>query len=97
VNFISVREAIDTSTSLGKMVFTLIAAVAEMEKAVLIERAIAGVRPAQAHGKRCGRPRVTLDVRPAFALSRDGHSEREIAAMLGVSRATLRRRLAEAA
>lgn len=97
VDFISVREAIDTSTSLGKMVFTLIAAVAEMEKAVLIERVVAGVRRAQAHGKHCGRPRVTLDVRPALALAEHGHSEREIASMLGVSRATLRRRLAEVA
>jgi DNA invertase Pin-like site-specific DNA recombinase len=95
VNLISVRNAIDASTSLGKTVFLPIAAVAEMEKAVLVERVIAGVRRVQAHGKHCGRPRVTLDVLPALALFGQGHSEREIASMLGVSRATLRRRLAE--
>ncbi len=77
VDFISVREAIDTSTSIGKMVFTLIAAVAEMEKAVLIERVTAGVRRAQSRGTHCGRPRVTLDVRPAAALAREGPKNRD--------------------
>jgi DNA invertase Pin-like site-specific DNA recombinase len=59
------------------------------------ERVIAGVRRAQAAGKHCGRPRVEMDLRPALALLSNRHSEREVAEMLGISRGTLRRRLAE--
>jgi len=96
VDFISIRESVDTSTSVGKMVFTLIAAISEFEKALIVERVNAGVARAKAAGKHCGRPRVEMDVRPALALAREGHSQRAIAQMLGVSRGTLRRRLREA-
>ena len=96
VDFISIRESVDTSTSVGKMVFTLIAAISEFEKALIVERVNAGVARAKAAGKHCGRPRVEMDVRPALALAREGHSQRSIAEMLGVSRGTLRRRLREA-
>ena len=57
---------------------------------------IAGVRRAQAQGKHCGRPRVELDLRPAVALLKEGRSLKEVARILKVSRATLRRRLREA-
>jgi len=96
VDFISIRESVDTSTSVGKMVFTLIAAISEFEKALIVERVNAGGARAKAAGKHCGRPRVEMDVRPALALAREGHSQRAIAQMLGVSRGTLRRRLREA-
>jgi len=57
---------------------------------------VAGVRRAQAAGKHCGRPRVEMDLRPAVALLNEGRSLKETAGILGVSRATLRRRLREA-
>jgi DNA invertase Pin-like site-specific DNA recombinase len=98
VGFVSIRDAgIDTTSASGRLLLHLLGAFACYERELNKERVLAGVRRAQAHGKHCGRPRVTLDVRPAVALARDGHSEREIATMLGVSRATLRRRLAEVA
>jgi DNA invertase Pin-like site-specific DNA recombinase len=95
VDFVSVREAVDTSTATGKMVFTFLAAVAEFEKALIMERVKAGVARAQAAGKHCGRPRRELDLRAAHALLSQGQSERLVAEMLGVPRGTLRRRLAE--
>ncbi len=96
VEFISVAEAIDTSTPMGKMVFTVIGAVAELEREIIRERVVAGVRRAQAAGKHCGRPRVDVDMRPVYALLNEGRSKREVARILGLSDATLRRRLRDA-
>jgi DNA invertase Pin-like site-specific DNA recombinase len=48
VDFVSVRESIDTSTPMGRMVFTMVAAVAELERELIRERVIAGIRRAQA-------------------------------------------------
>jgi DNA invertase Pin-like site-specific DNA recombinase len=96
VGFLSLREQVDTSTPMGKAMFTIIAAMAELERDVLRERVIAGVRRAQAAGKHCGRPRVEMDLRPALALLGEGRSLKETGRILGVSRNTLRRRLREA-
>ena len=73
----------------------ILGAVAELERGLIRERVIAGVRRAQAAGKHCGRPRVELDLRPALAMFDQGHGLKTTAAALGVSRATLRRRLIE--
>ena len=97
VDFVSVREAIDTSTPMGRMVFTMVSAVAELEREIIRERVQAGVDRARAAGKKLGRPRRELDLRAAHILLAQGHSQREVADMLGVPRATLRRRLAEVA
>ena len=96
VDFVSVRESIDTSTPMGKMVFTMIAAVSELERALIRERVIAGVRRAQAQGKHCGRKPVSIDLRPAVAMLDKGHGIKTTARSLGVSVSTLRRRLREA-
>ena len=96
VDFVSLREQVDTSTPMGKAMFTIIAAVSELEKDILRERVVAGVRRAQAAGKHCGRPKVGLDLRPALAMLREGHGLKQTAKALGVSRSTLRRRLREA-
>ena len=74
----------------------ILAAVGELERELVRERVIAGVRRAQAAGKHCGRPKVELDLRPALAMLGQGHGLKTTAKALGVSRATLRRRLAEA-
>ena len=70
-------------------------AIGELERDLIRERVVAGVRRAQAAGKHCGRPRVDLDLRPALALLREGRSLKEVSAILKLSRATLRRRLRE--
>ena len=97
VGFISLRDAgMDTTSPSGRLMFQLMGAFAEFERAMIRERVIAGVRRAQAAGKHCGRPRVEMDLRPARALLEKGHGLKKISAMLGVSRATLRERLREA-
>jgi DNA invertase Pin-like site-specific DNA recombinase len=56
VGFVSLREQIDTSTPAGKMVFTVLGAVAELERSLIGERVRAGLRNAKSKGTRLGRP-----------------------------------------
>jgi DNA invertase Pin-like site-specific DNA recombinase len=63
IEFVSLSEQIDTSTPTGKMIFTVLGAVAELERSLIAERVRAGLRNARAKGKRLGRP--TKQVNPA--------------------------------
>ena len=63
VEFISLREQIDTGSPLGQAVFTIIAAIAQLERSLIVERVRAGLRRARAEGKRLGRPRLRVDHR----------------------------------
>jgi len=56
VAFVSLSESVDTSTPAGKMVFTVLGAVAELERSLIAERVRAGMRNARAKGKKIGRP-----------------------------------------
>jgi DNA invertase Pin-like site-specific DNA recombinase len=85
VEFISFSESIDTSTPVGKMTFTVLGAVAELERSLIVERVKAGVRNARAKGKRLGRPKVAVDAAVVASLRAAGHSYRAVAATLGVS------------
>ena len=96
VQFISLREQVDSTTSIGKALFTMIACIAELEHSLIQERVRAGVARARAKGVKFGRPRVELDLRAAEALLAQGHTVRQVADMLGLPRTTLRRRLGEA-
>jgi DNA invertase Pin-like site-specific DNA recombinase len=87
---------VDTSTPTGKMVFTFLAAVAEFEKALIVERVRAGVSRAKALGKHCGRPRRDVDLDLAQMFLDQGHGIRRVAKMMGVPKSTLVRHLDEA-
>jgi len=56
IEFVSLSEQMDTTTPAGKMIFTVLGAVAELERALTVERVKAGIRNAKAKGKRIGRP-----------------------------------------
>ena len=56
MSFISLREQIDTGTPTGKMVFTVLGSVAELERSLIGERVKAGLRNAKANGVKLGRP-----------------------------------------
>src|SRR5271169_2881101 len=58
IQFVSLCEQVDTSTPTGKLVFTILGAVAEGERNLIAERVRAGLRNARAKGKRLGRPKV---------------------------------------
>jgi DNA invertase Pin-like site-specific DNA recombinase len=62
IEFCSYSEQLDTSTAAGRMVFTVLGAVAELERSLIVERVKAGLRNAKAKGKRLGRPRRRVNV-----------------------------------
>ncbi|MGH9770910.1 MAG: recombinase family protein [Candidatus Acidiferrales bacterium] len=94
IDFVSVTENIDTSTAMGKMVFTIIAAVAELERSLIGERVKAGIRSAQARGVSLGRPKLPVASEDVWNLVRvRGKTIREAATDLSVSPATIINRL----
>jgi DNA invertase Pin-like site-specific DNA recombinase len=89
----SLREGVDFSQPLGKMLAGIFASLAEYERALIRERADAAREAARARGKQTGRPRA-LDnarVQQAWSLRTSGFTPSEIAATLKVSRATVYR------
>jgi DNA invertase Pin-like site-specific DNA recombinase len=66
------------------MVFTVLGAVAELERSLIVERVKAGLRNARAKGKRIGRPRVAVDAARIAALRAQRRSWPRIAKQLGV-------------
>jgi DNA invertase Pin-like site-specific DNA recombinase len=79
----------DTSTPAGKMVFTVLAAVAELERNLIVERVRAGLRHARAKGKRLGRPTKSIDAAQIRSLRAQGASWRTIARTMRVSVGTV--------
>jgi DNA invertase Pin-like site-specific DNA recombinase len=61
IHYVSLSESMDTSTPAGKMVFTVLGTVAELERSLIVERVKAGLRNARAKGKRLGRPKTILE------------------------------------
>jgi DNA invertase Pin-like site-specific DNA recombinase len=91
IEFVSFSEQLDTATPAGKMVFTVLGAVAELERGLIVERVKVGLRNAQAKGKRLGRPRVVVDTFRIARLREPGCSWRTIARQVGCSARTARR------
>jgi DNA invertase Pin-like site-specific DNA recombinase len=88
IEFVSLSEQVDTSTPAGKLVFTVLGAVAELERSLIAERVRAGLRNARAKGKVLGRPRKKIDLAEIKRLRSAGSSWRAVGAALGVSAAT---------
>ena len=86
VDFVSVSESIDTSTPMGKMIFTVLGAVAELERNLIRERVVMGLDRARKQGKKLGRPRTLVDREKVAALRAQGLSLRQIATELKVSK-----------
>jgi DNA invertase Pin-like site-specific DNA recombinase len=94
IAFVSLSEQMDTTTPTGKMVFTVLGAVAELERSLIAERVRAGLRNARAKGTRLGRPRISVDASRVFRLRAEGRTVREIADTLGISRSLVHKTLA---
>jgi DNA invertase Pin-like site-specific DNA recombinase len=91
IEFVSLSEQVDTSTPTGKMVFTVLGAVAELERSLIVERVRAGLRNAKAKGKSLGRPRVAVDAARIAVLRSRGMSWAKIGEQLGLGEGTVRR------
>jgi DNA invertase Pin-like site-specific DNA recombinase len=96
VGFRSLTKASDTTTPAGRLQFHIFGALAEFEREIIRERTRAGLAAARARGRLGGRPSpVSAEkLAAAEAMRAREHSMRDIAAALGVSRATLHRHLA---
>ena len=96
-NFASIQDGFDTSTASGKMVFSVIGAMAEYERNLARERTKAGLASARARGRKGGRPKQLDEgqVKVAIALAEAGELMiREICEQVGCSRSTYYRQVA---
>lgn len=94
----SLTEHIDTSTAAGKLVFTVIAAMAEFERNLISERTRAGMAAARAKGRRGGRPAKLTDKQLGLAdllMADPSTTGQQVADQFGVHRGTLYRALAD--
>lgn len=94
VEFISMNEQVDTTTPLGKALFAIIGAIAQLERDIIRERVVAGLERAKAAGVRLGRPKKEVNA----SLVRDTYerlrSVRDVSRTLGLSRSLVFRTLA---
>jgi len=80
VDFISYQENIDTTSPLGRAIFTIIAAIAEFEKDLIVQRVKAGLEKAKSKGQQLGRRPITAEQQTTIhSLRSDGLSIRRIA------------------
>jgi len=97
VNLVSLKESIDTNTSTGKLLFTLMSAIAQFERDVIADRTMEGLKSARARGRTGGRPKANTDsVKKAVKLyNTRQYSVKEIEELTGVKKDTLYRNLRE--
>lgn len=88
VNFISLSENVDLSSAIGKAMFTIISAIASLERDLISERVKTGMINARAKGKKIGRPKkVQYDL--IVTLRDEGYTYREISKMLGIGQGSI--------
>ena len=95
VHLVSLKEQIDTSTSTGKLLFTLMSAIAQFERDVIVDRTREGLKSARARGRTGGRPKSNPEaVKKALRLyDTKEYSIKEIEDLTGVKKSTLYRNL----
>jgi len=89
IEFVSAREAIDTSGPMGRMFLTMVGSIAELERSLIVERIRAGMRRAKIEGRRLGRAPLDVD-RAAIVRDRlSGMSLTQVAKKYRISRASV--------
>lgn len=92
IGLVSLQEAIDTTTSTGKLIFHIFGALAEFERNLIRERTLAGLCAARARGKQGGRPK-SLNQEKQHLLRKlyadENYSIKAICEMLNISKPTL--------
>ena len=99
IEFQSVTERIDTSSAGGRLVFHMMAALAEFERHLISERTVAGIEAARQRGAHIGRPHRLTDAQKrevAHAVINEGKKYAEMAALFNVHHCTIRRIVADA-
>ena len=93
IQFISYQENMDTSSPLGQALFTIVSAVAQLERDLIRERVSAGIRNARENGKKLGRPMRVVDRDRILQMRSEGRSLEQIAEKLGIGYGTVRSRI----
>jgi DNA invertase Pin-like site-specific DNA recombinase len=96
IEFVSAREAIDTSGPMGRMFITLVGSIAELERSLITERIKAGMRRVRLEGGRLGRAPLNIDHDALVRNRLAGMSLTNVAQKYGVSRASVVRFVREA-
>jgi len=91
IAFVSLRDSFDLSTPSGRLLFQLVGAMAEFERALIQERVRAGLKNAKAKGRKLGRPRVAIRRDQIESLRQEGLSWEAIAKELGAGVGTVYR------
>ncbi len=91
VDLVVTDQAIDTSTPSGRLLFNVLAAIAEFERDLIRERTAAGMQAAKRRGRRLWRPPAAVDRLELLRALREGASTSELARRLGVARSTARK------
>ena len=89
IEFISLRENIDTSGPLGRAMVVIVGAIAELERSLIVERVKAGMRRAKLEGRRIGRTPLNIDREQVVRDRRAGMSLSKVARKHGISRASV--------
>jgi DNA invertase Pin-like site-specific DNA recombinase len=89
IEFISLRENIDTGGALGRALLTIIAAIAELERSLIVERVKAGMRRAKLEGRRIGRAPLNVNREEVVRDRRSGMSLSKVAEKHRISRASV--------
>lgn len=93
IHFASYQEGLDTSTAQGRLVFSLVGAIAEFERELARERILSGIRNARSKGIRLGRPLANYELAKAIEMRQEGRSLREIGREIGADASTVMRLL----
>jgi DNA invertase Pin-like site-specific DNA recombinase len=91
VHFVSIKEDVDTPTPAGELIFHVMAAIGQFERALIADRIRSGLQRAKALGKPLGRPRTSVSAEQVLALRTQGISYRAIGRRLHISPALAHR------
>src|SRR5205085_2810699 len=94
IDFVCTTQGVDTSTATGKLLFGVLASIAEFELDLISERTKIGLAAARSKGKQLGRRETSIDAERVSRMREQGKSLRVIARELNVPVTTLHRRLA---
>jgi DNA invertase Pin-like site-specific DNA recombinase len=91
IEFVSLRESVDTASPLGKAMVVIIGAIAELERNLIIERVRAGMRRARLEGRRIGRKPLEVDRQGICRDRQKGMSLNQLAKTYGTSKSSVLR------
>jgi DNA invertase Pin-like site-specific DNA recombinase len=96
IEFVSRREGVATGDGVGRLFMTIISAIAELERSLVVERVKSGMRGARLEGRQIGRSRLDVDRQQVLIDRRSGMSLTQVAKKHAISRASVCRLMKEA-